>query len=120
MKKEELFILTTFVNSKTFERIASGEQNEVLRVIYPSNKEVFIAKDDGDNVELVGYDAMKLVDFVNGLELLCEIKNIDIITLEAEDGNVYPYLIRGKEYKPEGLIYELGNVIEIEEDGTDK
>lgn len=120
MRKEEVFALTTFVNSQTFERIVTGEQNEVLRVIYPSNKEVFITNDDGDNVEFVGYNTMKLVDIAKGRELLCNIKNVDIITLQAEDGNVYPYVIRDKEYKPEGLIYELGNVIEIDDNDTGK
>ena len=120
MKKEELFELTTFVDSDTFGRIANGEQNEVLRVLYPSNREIFITKDDGgEEVELVGYNAIRIVDITKGLEMLCEIIDCRIITLTADDGETYSYVIRGKEYTPEALVYELGNTIQIEENGTD-
>ena len=120
MKKEELFELTTFVNSDTFDKIANGEQNEILRVLYPSNRDVFIEKDNGDEVVLVGYNAIRLVDIVKGLELRCEIANAQIVSLTAENGDVYPYVIRGKQYSPEGIVYELGNLITVEENETDK
>jgi hypothetical protein len=120
MQKKDLFELTTFVDSETFDRIANGEQNEVLRVLYPSNRDVFIIDEDGDNVNCVDYDAMRIVDIVRNLELHCEIKNVNLISLTADDGKVYPYVIRGKEYIPEGIVYELGNVLTVEEDETDK
>lgn len=120
MKKEDLFELITYVNSDTFDKIVKGVQNEVMRVLYPSNKEVFITKDDGsEEVELVGYNAIRIIDMVKGLEMLCEIKDCRIITLTASNGEVYSYVIRGKEYTPEALVYELGNTIQIEVDGTD-
>lgn len=118
--KEDLFELTTFVNSETFEKIANGEQNEILRVLYPSNRAVFIEKDNGDEVALVGYNAIRLVDIVKGQELRCEIVNAQIVALTAENGDVYPYSIRGRQYTPEGIVFELGNVLTIEEDETDK
>ncbi len=119
MKKGDFLELTTFVRSDIFEKIANGEQNEVLRVLYPSNREVFIDMEDDKSVSIIPYNAMRIIDIVNNKELHCEITNVSLIPLADKDDEVHPFIIRGKEYQPEGLVYELGNVIDIDDD-TDK
>lgn len=121
MKKEDLLDIVTFVRSEIFEQILNGEINKILRVLYPSNREVFIISEDkdSDSLELIPYNAMRIIDISGEQEMLLKIINVEHIFLDDTKGNVFPYIIRGKEYRPEGLVFEVGNVINIEEDGTD-
>ncbi len=118
--KNKLLELTTFVRSEIFEQIMDGKRNEILRILYPSNREVFIEYEKENTLYLIPYNAMQIVDIAANRNMHVEIINTEIVSLEDNNGNVHPYTIRGKEYRPEGLLFELGNTINIDEDGTDE
>ena len=116
-----LEVLTLQIKRGSFKEILKGRQKTEHRFVYPRNaKQYLVEKENGDgtcDVEVVGYDALQLI---NGRKkdaprLLVKVNGIKVIQMDDEKtGEPLTFVDNGENYYVTQMEYELGDVLQTE------
>lgn len=116
-----LEVLTLQIKRDSFKEILKGRQKTEHRFVYPRNaKQYLVEKENGDgtcDVEVVGYDALQLI---NGRKkdaprLLVKVNGIKVIQMDDEKtGEPLTFVDNGETYYVTQMEYELGDVLQTE------
>ena len=116
-----LEVLTLQIKRDSFKEILKGRQKTEHRFVYPRNaKQYLVEKENGDgtcDVEVVGYDALQLI---NGRKkdaprLLVKVNGIKVIQMDDEKtGEPLTFVDNGDTYYVTQMEYELGDVLQTE------
>ncbi|MBR1527032.1 MAG: hypothetical protein IJ640_10320 [Prevotella sp.] len=114
-------VLTLQIKRGSFKEILKGRQKTEHRFVYPRNaKQYLVEKENGDgtcDVEVVGYDALQLI---NGRKkdaprLLVKVNGIKVIQMDDEKtGEPLTFVDNGETYYVTQMEYELGDVLQTE------
>ena len=114
-------MLTLQIKRDSFVRILKGQQKTEHRFVYPRNaKQYLVETDNGDgtcDVEVVGYDALQLI---NGRQkdaprLLVKIEGINVIQMDDEEtGEPLTFVDKGETFYVTQMEYELGEILQTE------
>ena len=110
-------ILTLIIQQKWFDEIIKGKKKQEFRELRPKSEKKYIVYNEDGTFDAIEFDAIRFyVGYNKGRDTaLVEVKNISFLDFVDENGEIIVLTDNktGEEYDKMDIVYDLGNVLEI-------